>query len=471
MVRYGEAFFTSLGFAPLPSTFWERSLFTKPRDREVVCHASAWDIDTVDDLRIKMCIDITDEDFRDIHHELGHNFYQRAYNRQPMLFRDSANDGFHEAIGDAIALSVTPEYLAKLGLIQPGARPLEGHGPADAEGAGEDRLPALRPGHRSMALEGVRGRDQAGRLHQELERAAPEVPGHRPGRRAHGARTFDAFAKYHVAANVPYTRYFLADILQFQFHRAMARAGRMHRAALHRCSIYGSKAAGERLNAMLAMGQSQPWPEALKALTGEIADGRHRHPGLLRAAEEVARPAEPGQAGRLVAVGVRHENSQHLRRELPPMLALAGPVVLAELGWMAMGTVDTIMLGRVGREALGGASTAEADPSLGGAVRLGMLLGMDTLVAQAFGAKELDDCDHTLRQGVWLAVLMTPRADAAGRRSRRRCCARSAWPKMCSARRSPTCGRSTGARCRCSSMPRSAATCRAWPWCGRSCSR
>src|SRR6476661_3893089 len=118
MVRYGERFFTSLGFAPLPATFWERSLFVKPRDREVVCHASAWDVDNVEDLRIKMCIDITSEDFTTIHHELGHNFYQRAYNKLPYLFRDSANDGFHEAVGDTIALSITPEYLVKLGFLQ-----------------------------------------------------------------------------------------------------------------------------------------------------------------------------------------------------------------------------------------------------------------------------------------------------------------------------------------------------------------
>ena len=117
MVRYGEAFFRSLGFEPLPESFWKRSLFVKPQDRDVVCHASAWDVDLVDDLRIKMCIEITGEDFSTIHHELGHNFYQRAYNRQPFLFRDSANDGFHEAIGDTIALSITPKYLVKLGLI------------------------------------------------------------------------------------------------------------------------------------------------------------------------------------------------------------------------------------------------------------------------------------------------------------------------------------------------------------------
>ena len=117
MVKYGESFFTSLGFAPLPETFWERSLFTKPRDRDVVCHASAWDVDYEDDLRIKMCIEINEEDFRTIHHELGHNYYQRAYYKQPSLFQNGANDGFHEAIGDTIALSVTPEYLKKIGLL------------------------------------------------------------------------------------------------------------------------------------------------------------------------------------------------------------------------------------------------------------------------------------------------------------------------------------------------------------------
>src|SRR6476620_5144021 len=116
MVKTGERFYTSLGFSPLPQTFWERSMLVKPRDRDVVCHASAWDVDTKEDVRIKMCVDPTEEDFTTIHHELGHNFYQRAYDTQPVIFRDSANDGFHEAIGDTIALSVTPEYLVKIGL-------------------------------------------------------------------------------------------------------------------------------------------------------------------------------------------------------------------------------------------------------------------------------------------------------------------------------------------------------------------
>jgi peptidyl-dipeptidase A len=118
MVRYGEKFFMSLGFEPLPASFWSRSMLVRPPGREVVCHASAWDVDFVDDIRLKMCIEVTGDDFYTVHHELGHNYYQRAYARQPFLFRESAHDGFHEAIGDTIALSVTPEYLVQIGLLK-----------------------------------------------------------------------------------------------------------------------------------------------------------------------------------------------------------------------------------------------------------------------------------------------------------------------------------------------------------------
>jgi peptidyl-dipeptidase A len=267
MVRYGEGFFESLGFAPLPATFWQRSLFTKPADREVVCHASAWDIDTIDDLRIKMCIDITDEDFRTIHHELGHNFYQRAYNTQPFLFRDSANDGFHEAIGDAIALSVTPAYLAKLGLIDQVPDPSKDIGFLLQKAL--EKVAFLPFG---LVIDQWRWKVFSGEIKpSEYTRSWNELRLKYQGIAPAVQRTeesFDAFAKYHVAANVPYTRYFLADILQFQFHRAMAKQAGCT-SPLYRCSVYGSKEAGERLNAMMAMGLSQPWPEALKALTGE----------------------------------------------------------------------------------------------------------------------------------------------------------------------------------------------------------
>ncbi len=267
MVRYGEGFFTSLGFDPLPKTFWERSLFTKPRDREVVCHASAWDVDNVNDLRIKMCIDITAEDFSTIHHELGHNFYQRAYNTQPYLFRDSANDGFHEAIGDTIALSITPEYLVKLKFLE--KAPDESKDIGLLLSRALDKLSFLPFG---LLIDQWRWKVFSGEVTSEnYNRVWWELRLKYQGVAPPGGRTeadFDPGAKYHVAANVPYTRYFLADILQFQFHRALAKIAGCD-GPLNRCSIYGSRPAGERLAKMLAMGQSRPWPDALEELTGQ----------------------------------------------------------------------------------------------------------------------------------------------------------------------------------------------------------
>jgi peptidyl-dipeptidase A len=267
MVRIAERFFTSLGFEPLPQTFWERSLFVKPRDRDVVCHASAWDIDFVDDLRLKMCIDVTAEDFSTIHHELGHNFYQRAYNRLPVLFRDSANDGFHEAVGDTLALSVTPEYLVKIGLLDQAP-------PASSDiglllRAALERLAFLPFGllvdqWRWQVFDGTIPPERYNSAWWDLKLRYQGVAPPEP----RGDTFFDPGAKYHVPANTPYTRYFLAGILQFQFHRALAREAGCT-GPLHRCSIYGSQAAGRKLAAMLEMGASRPWPDALEALTGQ----------------------------------------------------------------------------------------------------------------------------------------------------------------------------------------------------------
>jgi len=267
MARYGEGFFTSLGFDSLPQTFWERSLFTKPQDRAVVCHASAWDIDSQKDVRLKMCIKINDEDFQTIHHELGHNYYQMAYAPQTPLYQNSANDGFHEAIGDAIALSVTPEYLKKIGLIS--AVPPESADMGLLMKLALDKVAFLPFGYlvdqwRWKVFSGEVGPADYNKAWWELRKKYQNIAP--PGERSES--DFDAGAKYHVAANVPYARYFLADILQFQFHRAMCReAG--YKGPLNRCSIYGNKQVGEKLKKMLAMGQSRPWPEALKALTGE----------------------------------------------------------------------------------------------------------------------------------------------------------------------------------------------------------
>ena len=267
IVRYGEGFFTSLGFDPLPATFWERSLFVKPADRDVVCHASAWDLDAQEDLRIKMCIEINDEDFRTVHHELGHNFYQRAYRRQPPLFRSGANGAFHEAIGDTIALSITPAYLKRLGLLDQEPPPTSEIGYLMKMAL--DKVPFLPFG---LLIDQWRWKVFSGEvtpanynrawwdLRLKYQGVAPAV--------ARTETDFDPGAKYHVPANVSYTRYFLAHILQFQFHRALCREAGFQ-GPLYQCSIYGNEAAGKKLRAMLEMGQSRPWPEALYALTGE----------------------------------------------------------------------------------------------------------------------------------------------------------------------------------------------------------
>jgi len=274
MVRYAERFFTSLGFGALPPSFWERSMLVRPRDRDVVCHASAWDIDFVEDLRIKMCIEITGEDFHTIHHELGHNYYQWAYAHQPYLFRESAHDGFHEAVGDTIQLSVTPEYLQKVGLLTevPDAsgdtglllhRALEKvaflpFGLVVDRWRWEVFSGAIRPDDYNPTWWAMR---------REYQGIVPPEP--------RADAEFDPGAKYHVPANVPYMRYFLAHILQFQFHRALARAAGLS-GPLHRASIYGSEEAGRRLREMLAMGSSHEWPDALEAMTGDrrmSADG------------------------------------------------------------------------------------------------------------------------------------------------------------------------------------------------------
>ncbi|HZN03467.1 MAG TPA: M2 family metallopeptidase, partial [Candidatus Polarisedimenticolia bacterium] len=245
MVRYGEGFFSSLGLEPMPPTFWVRSMFVKPPDHDVVCHASAWDVDNDQDLRIKMCIEINDEDFKTIHHELGHNYYQRAYRQQPFLFRDSANDGFHEALGDTVALSITPSYLKQLGFID--KDPAPGSDTGLLLRMALDKVAFLPFG---LVIDQWRWKVFSGEVKPsdynaawwELRRKYQGVAEPLPRSEA----DFDPGAKYHVPANVPYTRYFLADILQFQFHRGLCRiAGQ--KGPLHRCSIYGNKAAGEAL--------------------------------------------------------------------------------------------------------------------------------------------------------------------------------------------------------------------------------
>ena len=269
MVRVGEQFFSSLGFEPLPDTFWERSQFVKPRDREVVCHASAWDLDNVDDLRIKMCIKRNADDFKVIHHELGHNYYQRAYNQQDYLHLNGANDGFHEAIGDMISLSITPQYLVQIDMLDESEVPSADKDIGLLLREAMDKVAFLPFGlmvdrYRWSLFDGSVApedyNEQWSTLRYQYQGIVPPVP--------RGPDAFDPGAKYHIPGNVPYTRYFLARILQFQFYKAACdQAG--WEGPLHRCSFYGNKEVGKNLDAMLKMGASKPWPDALEAFTGE----------------------------------------------------------------------------------------------------------------------------------------------------------------------------------------------------------
>ena len=299
MVRTGEGFFSSLGFAPLPETFWQRSMITRPQGRDVVCHASAWDIDNMDDIRIKMCTEVNEEDFQTVHHELGHNYYQRAYKNQPFLFKDGANDGFHEAIGDMVGLSITPEYLRRIGLIN--------QVPGDAADTGL----LLR-----MALDKVAfmpfgllvdkwrwqvysGRGHAGDLQRSVVEAAHAVSGHHAARRRPACRCVRSGRK------VPRSRERAVHALLPEPHPAVPvlsrglQAGGMDRTAapLHRVRRQGSRCAVQR--------DAGDGPvQALAGCAGSVhrpaRDRCERGHGLLQAAARLARGAEPRPAVRLV---------------------------------------------------------------------------------------------------------------------------------------------------------------------------
>lgn len=269
MVQTGEGFFSSLGFAPLPKTFYERSQITKPADREVVCHASAWNINNVDDLRIKMCTKVNSGDFVTIHHELGHNYYQRAYNKQSYLYLNGANDGFHEAIGDAIALSITPDYLVQIGLLDKAQVPSADKDLGLLLRQAMDKVAFLpfgllvdkwRWGVFNGSITPANYNKGWTDLRLQYQGITPPVE--------RSETNFDAGAKYHIPGNTPYARYFLARILQFQFYKAACDIAKW-KGPLHRCSFYGNKEVGARLNAMLEMGASKPWPDALQAFTGK----------------------------------------------------------------------------------------------------------------------------------------------------------------------------------------------------------
>jgi peptidyl-dipeptidase A len=268
MVQMGEAFYTSLGMDPLPASFWERSMLQKPAGKSVVCHASAWDVTYANDLRIKMCINLNQEDLAVIHHELGHDYYFHYYYQLPIIYQGGANDGFHEAIGDVIQLSMTPAYLAQKGLLAKVVK-------SDKATINDQMRVALAKiaflpfglmvdKWRWDAFSGKVPADQYNQhwwdLKKEYQGMVPPI--------APAAGDFDPGAKYHVASNVPYMRYFLAAVLEFQFYRSLCKKAGWT-GPLNECSIYGSKEAGEAYKKMLALGASKPWQDALFELTGQ----------------------------------------------------------------------------------------------------------------------------------------------------------------------------------------------------------
>ena len=268
MVKMGESFFTSLGLDPLPQSFWERSLFERPQDREVVCHASAWDVTYSNDLRIKMCIKPTEEDLVTIHHELGHDYYFHEYYKLPMLFQQGANDGFHEGIGDTLALAITPAYLKQIGLLDT----VPNNDKAKINVLLKQALEKVSFLPFGYLIDKWRWDVMSGKTPENKYNAAWwELREKIQGVSAPGARNeddFDPGAKYHVPASTPYARYFLARIYQFQFYKALCEASG-HKGPLAECTFFGSKPAGKKLQAMLALGASKPWPEAMKAITGQ----------------------------------------------------------------------------------------------------------------------------------------------------------------------------------------------------------
>jgi peptidyl-dipeptidase A len=268
MVKAGERFYTSLGLDPLPATFWQRSMFVKPGDHQVGCRPTAWDLDAAEDLRISMCAQPTQDDLLSIHRELGHAYYARAYAKLPPLYQQGASAGFQEALGDALTLSMTPQYMKELGLLA--AVPRDDKGLVNQQMKEALTKVAFLPF--ALVVDQWRWDVFSGKtkpadynkawwaLRRRTQGVAPPAP-----------RTeddFDAGAAYQVSANVPDTRFVLAEVLEFQMHRALCRAAGQT-GPLYQCSIYGSQEAGKALARMMALGASEPWPEALAALSGE----------------------------------------------------------------------------------------------------------------------------------------------------------------------------------------------------------
>jgi len=278
MFEKAEEFFTSMGLKPMPQEFWEGSILQKPEDgRDLTCHASAWDFYNGKDYRIKQCTRVNQEDFITVNHEMGHIQYYLQYSGQSYFYRTGANPGFHEGVADILSLAVgTAEYFQRLGLVG------EEVDVADEEtninilfDMALERIAFLPFGYlvdkfRWDVYSGVTSKEEMNchwwKLRNQIQGLEP------PSKRSKDH--FDPGAKYHVAGDVGYVRYFTAFIYEFQFYRAMClQSGRYvpgdPKKPLHRCNFYGSVEAGDKLKEMLVLGASRPWKEAMMKMTGQ----------------------------------------------------------------------------------------------------------------------------------------------------------------------------------------------------------
>ncbi|CAG0920638.1 unnamed protein product [Notodromas monacha] len=284
MFETSDNFFTGLGLESLDTAaldFYGDSMLEKPADREVVCHASAWDFmkknKNPGDFRIKMCTSVDMDDLITIHHEMGHIQYYMQYVEQNPLFREGANPGFHEAIGDTLALSVaTPVHLKKIGLLDPNFELDENSQLGFLLRMAMEKVAFLPFGYimdlyrwkvfnGSIATENLN--QEWWNLRETYQGVQSPVP--------RTEMDFDPGAKYHVVNDVPYIRYFVAHVLQFDFHQTLCElAGQFNPSKpdekpLHECDIDGDKTnAGAKLKVLLQAGSSKHWAETLEGLTG-----------------------------------------------------------------------------------------------------------------------------------------------------------------------------------------------------------
>ncbi|KAF2355396.1 Peptidase M2 peptidyl-dipeptidase A [Trinorchestia longiramus] len=269
MYELADAFYQSMGLKPLPKDFYKLSMLERPNDgRDVECHGTAWDFLDGKDFRIRMCTQVNFKYLEVIHHELGHIQYFMQYAHLPLVYRDGANDGFHEGVGELMGMTLaTVNHLISIGLLP------------DVPQSKESTINFLMrtalktvttlPFHYVNDLwrwEVFRGDVPENRWNARYWQLKKQYMGVMPPVNR-TEEHLDAFNIFHVNNDFDMIRYFTRTVLQFQFAGALCRIADFE-GPLHDCDFSSSKAAGEKLAAMLSLGSSRPWMDALEQLTG-----------------------------------------------------------------------------------------------------------------------------------------------------------------------------------------------------------